>query len=417
MHPSFTPSIAAAAAEPRHRRSQDHSWAAVAAGRRGTESASTFTFTPPASVAIPSLPATSPNNAISAELQAARLSSETVTNPAIRSILSSIGPLRPLDPRTGNLQPPLELFAIGVSPTSTPTDTFQDPSALHSLLRLSSQSAGKNLPPDVIIPGLGRWTYIYYPTSATDSLLQILAHARLLLPTLSTTETRLIYMAKKLNRSAALGVSLRLRRESHMIANPRTNTQVAWRFRRAAAALLIADTKRIADHIKPTPQPSVPISETQAPVSTPLRGPKPMHITPPPSPSPNPPNGGKKISEQSRTLSTPIRNDGNPTCSQPQRMNMKGSTNEPTPNRCNENSTERLTGSNGSQTVKPATKRPHSPSTHFSPPYQRQCAPQPTPVLADDTDDHRDTNTASDPVPLKDASTPASQTTPSQERQ
>lgn len=99
----------------------------------------------------------------------------------------------------------------GISPCSKHLEAFQYSATLQALFRVASQSANIHLPPHFIIPGLGRWMYIYYPMKETDALLKILSFARLLLPSLSTTSDPIIETVSEMHSSAAIGVSKSLR--------------------------------------------------------------------------------------------------------------------------------------------------------------------------------------------------------------
>lgn len=200
-----------------------------------------FIFTPlPASLTLPPAP---PSNSpiVAAMRQAAATGSYNGPNTLIRTVLNGIGPVRTLNPSTGLPDPlPLHISSIAIAPSSTPSDSFSSRDAAQAVLRLGAQPEGLTLPPHVIIPFVGHWSYVYFPAAAREEFLEVLSVVQDLLPDFQVMTTSLPEFASTLPERAAAGVYRRLLRESAALLHSRTRTSVSMRFRKAAAESLTA---------------------------------------------------------------------------------------------------------------------------------------------------------------------------------
>ena len=81
---------------------------------------------------------------------------------AARALLNDIGAPVTLSPTTGKpVQPPPSVIAIGLAPSSDPNLAFTSLSAVQRALLSGAALAHSTLPPHAIIPGVGKWPYVY----------------------------------------------------------------------------------------------------------------------------------------------------------------------------------------------------------------------------------------------------------------
>ena len=163
-----------------------------------------------------------PGSAPPADVAAARTRLRTVRDP-VR-----------LDPTTGApVAPPPAITALAIAPTSSPAAAFATFKVTQNALRLGARLAQATLPPHVIIPGVGRWTYIYLPAVDNHALTRLLAHTRLVYEDFQVLTDRLVDIAKNLAPSPASDLVRRLSLESHRLMRRSTATSISLRLRTA----------------------------------------------------------------------------------------------------------------------------------------------------------------------------------------
>ena len=186
---------------------------------------------------------------------AAPTSVPSATLAAARSLVRTVGrPLR-LDPRTGEpVAPPPAVTAYAIAPDAN-LAAFASFNAAQFALRRGAHLAGAVLPPHVLVPGVGRWTYVYFLASHTTLFARILANLRLIYEDLAIHSAPLPHTASALDSFAAAGVACRLRREAHRLLDRHTPTSVPLPVRQALALALQAHGSRACHHPHPADPP------------------------------------------------------------------------------------------------------------------------------------------------------------------
>ena len=177
------------------------------------------------------------------------LAAATSQSAAARALLKDIGTALPLCPQTGNVvPPPPSVVAIGIAPTTDPQIAFTSFSATQHALIADASLAKRSLPPHVVVPGVGKWSYmsyIYTLEAGFSRLLSILAHLRFIFQDLSINDTPLPTVVQTLTVSAAAGVAKRLSNEKLTLVRSVKSTTVSLRIRQALAIALSSPTNTI----------------------------------------------------------------------------------------------------------------------------------------------------------------------------
>lgn len=188
------------------RQIQPRSWAAVASHIDHNCPTPPKPYCHLPSVSLPPTPAVSSSPLAHDMHTASTLPKYTGNNLLIRTALAGVGPIRSLNPATGNPDPlPPQLCSLAFAPSSNEEEAFSSFSAARATLRLGAASSSLNLPFHVLIRCIGRWTYIYSPKPAIQDLLVILFHSRVLFPTLQVAATPLFETTAQLSPYAAAG--------------------------------------------------------------------------------------------------------------------------------------------------------------------------------------------------------------------
>ena len=175
-----------------------------------------------------------PSNASTAELASAR------------ALLKDMGTPVTLSSQTGNIiQPPPSVVAFGIAPTSDPQIAFTSFTAAQKALIAGASLSKQFLPPHVVVPGIGKWTYIYTLESDFSRMLSILAHLRCILKDLYINSTPLLPIVQTLSDSAVAGVVKWLSNEKSKFVRSTTSTTVPLRTRQALASALSCHINRI----------------------------------------------------------------------------------------------------------------------------------------------------------------------------
>ena len=186
-----------------------------------------------------------PSNATTTELAAAR------------ALLTDIGPPRPLSPQTGLVvQKTPSAIAIGIAPTSDPQVAFTSFKATQKALIAAATLANQPLPPHVVVPGIGKWAYIYCLEADFARLVSILAHLRCIFEDLEINSTPLPTVVQTLRDSAAAGVAKRLANKKTTLVRSSTPTTVPARTRLALSSALschINSIKELRSATQPSP--------------------------------------------------------------------------------------------------------------------------------------------------------------------
>ena len=167
----------------------------------------------------------------------------SATLAAAHSLVRTVGkPLR-LDPRIGEpVAPPPAVTAYAIALDAN-LAAFASFNAAQSALHRGAHLAGAVLPPHVLVPGVGRWTYVYFLASHSTLFARIVAHLRLIYEDLAIPSAPLPHTASALDSFAAAGVACRLRREALRLVDRRTPTSVPLAVRQALALVLQAHAR------------------------------------------------------------------------------------------------------------------------------------------------------------------------------
>ena len=230
-------------------------------------SSSTSPFVPPATLHLPSVHTRPVASVLTLAAARAALAAPTsvprATLAEARTLVRTVGtPIR-LDPRTGEpVAPPPAVTAYAFAPDSE-SAAFPSFDAAQSALRRGAQLAGLMLPPHVLIPGVARWTYIYFLAAATPVAARIFAHAKLIYEDLAIQTIPIFDTARAIDPSAAAGVACRLTREARRLLNRRTPTAVPMPVRVALALSLQAHAHVITQGLARAPSAAAtPLNKT-----------------------------------------------------------------------------------------------------------------------------------------------------------
>ena len=115
---------------------------------------------------------------------------------------------------------------MALAPTSSATGAFSSFAASQDALRFGARLATAPIPPHVIIPRAGKWTYVYLPVADVSALTRVPAHTRLIYEDLQLLSAPLSTLAKSLAPSPTPGVARRLPLESQRLLRRKTPTSV-----------------------------------------------------------------------------------------------------------------------------------------------------------------------------------------------
>ena len=195
------------------------------------------------------------------------------------------------------LRPPLSLRMPSLPTLSL---LHSRPSTLPSRHSDAVRSLPDSCSPHVLIPGVARWTYIYFLAAAIPVAARILAHAKLIYEDLAIQTIPIFHTARTIDPSAAAGVACRLTREARRLLNRRIPTAVPMSVRVSLASSLQSHAHSITQglarppsHVPAASPPSNAVQTSAAvpflPSSTPSRLKTAAHAPPqaaPPRPTP-----------------------------------------------------------------------------------------------------------------------------------
>ena len=168
-------------------------------------------------------------------------STRPATTAATRALADKVGPSLRLDPHTGapERQPP-SIATLGIAPDSSPQSAVASFTVAQAALQQGALLSSSNLPPHVIIPGVGCWTNMYIPSAALANLTAILSHVRTTYEDLQIQITSLPYDSHDLDPSAAVRVARRINREAASLRRRIPTTTVPIPLRTALSEALSA---------------------------------------------------------------------------------------------------------------------------------------------------------------------------------
>ena len=204
-----------------------------------------FAWCAPPPLVLPTVPNPSTYPVLTFQAAKALLASPTHQNTAsviaARALLRDIGTPLPLNPTTGNPDPPAPaVSSFAFAPSCDTKESFNIFQAAQNALCHAFALSTLPLPPHVLIPGVGRWTYVYMPATSLQRVLHILSFVRLTFTELCTQVSPLsTESVSNLPASAAGGVARRLTNEAHRLLRRSTSTRVPSSVRNALAGALL----------------------------------------------------------------------------------------------------------------------------------------------------------------------------------
>lgn len=194
----------------------------------------------------------SPESALPAELAAAR------------TLVNTVGPPIRLGPHTGAPErAPPSISSLTIAPDSSPMKAFTSFTAVQNALRQGALRSLCSLPPHVILPGVGRWMYLYFPAAAVSNLSSILPQFKSTYEDMQICTTPLPKAARELDQSAAKGVARRLIREAEFLRRRNTATSLSIPLRIAISDALKTHATAIIAALQSSAHPVSPIFSLQ----------------------------------------------------------------------------------------------------------------------------------------------------------
>eukprot|EP00177_Eucheuma_denticulatum_P003222 GFKZ01005822.1.p1 GENE.GFKZ01005822.1~~GFKZ01005822.1.p1 ORF type:complete len:269 (+),score=14.78 GFKZ01005822.1:89-808(+) len=142
-----------------------------------------------------------------------------------RVLVGGVGPAIVIPPFAGDLPPrPAEIVAIGISCTSDTQGSFASYEATQGVLLKSAHLAEVPMPPHVLLPKCGIWTYVLISTTKLETLRTILVHLRHLYPDLQVSLRSPAEASADIPIEAAAGVAGYALKESRALLSSRTSS-------------------------------------------------------------------------------------------------------------------------------------------------------------------------------------------------